>query len=496
MSFVKYDVLKGIAKHYGLHNRTDIKMFDDLWEVYQVGNKFRKDNEDRIHDAIRDAYTTLTDIVAGRRHSGSHGFRRVAETRDDKLVIFSDHHMTHRGHRHDYFFDFNYPTYLEVLRRYAGDGFSLVEDGDVEELIVFEPTREETRRRRKLVHRPLLVDDIGRIDWDELVGYRLETRRDQLERIITDNQDYYDTIKEEFGRGRYYKISGNHDTYDSGGLERMIESVYWEGVVKDILLVNRKVHSPVHRTHVVPFFAITHGHQFDEACIPPFATQIGETISECLSWGFQGADRIWTTKDDHQWVDGPHRVFNNALAGSNPARVPSGHPDLEWMLEGLMGHEVAWEYFDNSNPYLAFVREVCTGDEFFKYRHMNENELVNAILAPWNELEVFPTLVCGHTHEPRLRSKFTKHSFPRWLPPALVGNRTVPDTNDQTIFTKYVNSGSAGRFENLIWCAEISGNEIGICSWSNTGTKDNVRLQKVRWNSDGDGHLHGTEVEI
>jgi hypothetical protein len=36
------------------------------------------------------------------------------------------------------------------------------------------------------------------------------------------------------------------------------------------------------------------------------------------------------------------------------------------MLEAFMGHQVAWEYFENKDPYMAFVKEVCTGDEFFK----------------------------------------------------------------------------------------------------------------------------------
>lgn len=453
------------------------------WEVYQVGNKYRRDQERVLRDEVERSYASLTSIVRNKvTPSNAGGFRRVGIAQNDRLVIFSDHHMTHRGHRHDFFFKFNHPLYCEVLRHYGDRGFALVENGDMEELVIFEPTPEETRRRRNLVKKPILgLDDIGQIDWDQLVGLRIESRRKQLEKILNDNHDYYQLVKNRFGKSRFYKIGGNHDGYYSPELEGMIESAFWSGVVHDIVLVERKGE---HRVNLE--FDIMHGHQFDEACVPPHAKAVGEVISECIAWAFQGADRIWRISDTRKWNSNPIREFNNVLSRTDSnAAIASRHPDLEVLLESFMGHQVAWEYFENKDPYMAFVKEVCTGDEFFKYRHLDENSLANAILHWKVDLKDFPTIICGHSHEPRDHSRFLNSKA--ILP---------PDTKDPNIFTRYMNTGSAGRFENLIWCIEVIGSTAHVYSWSNSGTASKIAMRKVRWDSDLKGKLIGKEVEI
>jgi hypothetical protein len=226
----------------------------------------------------------------------------------------------------------------------------------------------------------------------------VEKRRQDLERMITDNRLYYDSVRA-FGREQYIKLSGNHDRYASSLLEGMIESAYWTGVVKDVLLVDRPVSGS--RTRYLPRFVVTHGHQFDHACVPPHANKVGESISECISWGFQGPDRTWRISDTRNWTKTGQKTFSNVLSSVAAKPITTGHPDLELFLEILMSHEIAWEYFENDDPYMAFVREVCTGDEFFKYRHMDEDKLANALLPKWAALERFPTLICGHTHEVR-----------------------------------------------------------------------------------------------
>ena len=130
-----------------------------------------------------------------------------------------------------------------------------------------------------------------------------------------------------------------------------------------------------------------------------------------------------------------------------------------------MGHEVAWEYFEHDDPYMAFVKEVCTGDEFFKYRHLNEDALANAILR-LNSGD-FPTLICGHSHEPRDRSRF--HNAKGKMPPG---------GNDKNVFTRYMNSGSAGRFDTM----------LGVY----TGTAVSA-LGEVGCRVGGEGVLHATD---
>jgi len=483
MSVISYNTLKALGKAYQLKTDRDIDMFNDLWEVYQVGNKYRRDQARVLHDAVARSYDTLTSIVQHKvAPANAAGFRRVGIARNDRLVIFSDHHMTHRGHRHDYFFTFNYPLYCEVLRHYADRGFALVENGDMEELVIFEPTPEETRRRRNLVKKPLLgLDDIGQINWDELVGLRIESRRKQLEKILNDNHTYYQLVQDRFGMSRFYKIGGNHDGYYARELESMLESALWDGVVKDIVLVERPGEDRISLD-----FAILHGHQFDEACVPPHAKAVGEVISECLAWAFQGADRIWRISDTRKWNSHPIKAFNNVLSRTDTkTAITSGHPDLEVLLESFMGHQVAWEYFENTDPYLAFVKEVCTGDEFFKYRHLDENALANAMLHWQADMQDFPTIICGHSHEPRDHAQFLNSQA-----------RLSPGTKDPNIFTRYMNTGSAGRFENLIWCIEITGSTAHVYSWSNAGTTSKITMRKVCWDSDLQGKLIGKEVDI
>ena len=479
MSLITYNTLKLVGKAYQLKTDTAIEMFDDLWEVYQVGNKYKRDNEKALHEEVERSYSTLTEIIKTKAaQNPGNGFRRIGTAQNNNLVIFSDHHMTHRNHRHDYFFKFNFPLYCEVLRHYADRGFALVENGDLEELLIFEPTPKESKRRRAIVKKPWGIDDIGEINWDELAGLRIETRRKQLENILNDNSTYYKLVKESFGKSRYYKIAGNHDTYYSAELEDMIEAELWDGVIKDILLVERKGNNKVDLD-----FAITHGHQFDETCVPPHAKMVGEVISECLSWAFQGSDRIWRVSDTRKWNTNPVKKFSNVLSSRSAATT--GHPDLEAVLEAFMGHEVAWEYFENKDPYMAFIKEVCTGDEFFKYRHLNEDALANAILRLNPNLKDFPTLICGHSHEARDRSTFHNST-----------NITPPDTTDRNLFTRYMNTGSAGRFENLIWCIEITGSKAKVYSWSNSGTENKLVMKKVRWDSDDEGKLIGKEMTM
>jgi len=496
MSIVTSTVLKEIGKAFSLKTANDLEMFDDLWEVYQIGNKYRRDNEERLAAAVEEAYTGLTDIVAGRKTSASHGLERVERTRATRLVIFSDHHMTHSGHRHNYFNTFNAALYRDVLKRYADDGVTLVENGDVEELLIFEPTIAEAEKRRKLVRRPTLgLDDIGTIDWSELDGIRVEKRRQDLERMITDNRLYYDSVRA-FGRERYIKLSGNHDRYASSLLEGMIESVYWTGVVKDVLLVDRPVSGS--RTRYLPEFVVTHGHQFDHACVPPHANKVGESISECISWAFQGPDRTWRISDTRNWTKTGQKTFSNILSSVAAKPITTGHPDLELFLEILMSHEIAWEYFENDDPYMAFVREVCTGDEFFKYRHMDEDKLANALLPKWAALERFPTLICGHTHEVRDRSTFNNDAAAgfKLAGKAVPATLMPPGTDNPDLYTRYLNTGSAGRFENLIWGVEIDGSDASVVSWTNTGTSGTIRPKKTAWRSDDRGLLVGTDVPI
>ena len=107
-------------------------------------------------------------------------------------MIFSDHHMGFAGSRQDFFHDSgNDALYSNILDGYAEAGFTLVENGDVEELVIHEPG----------IPSPLMPSQ-ARADW----------RLIQLRQVIANHPDLYDQINRQFvEQGRYVRIAGNHD---------------------------------------------------------------------------------------------------------------------------------------------------------------------------------------------------------------------------------------------------------------------------------------------
>ena len=83
-------------------NRAVTRLAEDL------GFHFVRDQEKVLRDEVERYYASLTSIVQNQvAPANAGGFRRVGIAQNDRLVIFSDHYMTHRGHRNDYFFKFN-----------------------------------------------------------------------------------------------------------------------------------------------------------------------------------------------------------------------------------------------------------------------------------------------------------------------------------------------------------------------------------------------------
>jgi hypothetical protein len=215
---------------------------------------------------------------------------------------------------------------------------------------------------------------------------------------------------------------------------------------------------------------------------------LGEVYSECLSWAFQGPDRAWTRQDTKKWYIG--NTYNNVLAKEEHGKYQDGttgefdlvfealnriKEDSKDFIETLLGHEIAWEYFENTNGFEALALEVWSGEELYKMRHMNEVDLCERYASEFFNLQIppdfsrpIPTLILGHTHEPRKNAVFP-------------GSEKSPPYY-------YLNSGSAGRYENLIWCVEIICEEDNICSWSDV----NGQLKKITWKNYWNKLLHDT----
>ena len=117
---------------------------------------------------------------------------------------------------------------------------------------------------------------------------------------------------------------------------------------------------------------------------------------------------------------------------------------MQKVFEWLFKHNVAWEYFEHDNALLAVLDEVFSGNRFFKYRHMDEQEIRAGLITHFPDPATRPTLVLGHSHEPRLNA--------------------LGPTGDP--FSHYLNSAAAGRFEKLLWAIELRDGAETLVSWS------------------------------
>jgi hypothetical protein len=114
--------------------------------------------------------------------------------------------------------------------------------------------------------------------------------------------------------------------------------------------------------------------------------------------------------------------------------------------ENTFRHNIAWDYFRSADPGEAVFNEVLCGERWFKFRHLDEvfiNEQLESVFG-----SNVPYLLLGHSHEPRHRA---------WNP-AESGQAD-----------HYLNSGAAGRFENLIWCVEIIDGVPQVVGWHRPG---------------------------
>lgn len=486
-------LVREMARNFGLRTQSDVDMFDDYWHMIFDGRKFAKDQKTLIDADLSEAYVMLARVAAAEtsiRVPGTVGadedptpvtWKRIADVdQHENYVIFSDHHFTNVGgtaSRLNFAKTDNLDLYLSVLDHYAdAEDWCLVENGDVEECVIFEPDAADAAiRKATRQDMPVVLDgDEGEI-WQPFLDQRYAKRREALADVFSGFSAYYDKIRTRFlgDNPRYVRLTGNHDTYSETRHEdtllQMINDQLPGVEINDILRIRRNGQV----THVV-----MHGHQFDRVSIQhgpvKFALSCGETFSEATAWTNEGPDRYWDRADANGWIHG--NSFRNHLAREEPIGglpVDSAilalagiffnaagasidvRQDTKKLVESMMRHEIGWEYYDNRDAFNALALEVLTGDEAFKFRHLNEIDLVEIYATAYDALSAgwdIPKVVLGHTHEPRQGS---------------VAGTIAP-------VPYYLNSGSAGRFRNLIWCVEVTPSEDRIVSWSRV----NSRLQR------------------
>ncbi len=449
-------IIRYAASKYSLNG--DGKLFKQSQRIRKAHAKQSTiaDYEASTQAAVDEAFGFLKSATIDSAPAPAKGHRHVkAVPVSGNYVIFSDHHITNSGHRQAFFTEKkNAVLYGKVLEAYNGKQYTLIENGDVEELVIFEPNQfpDEMDRRR---HMSLA----------QLRAARRPVRLDQLDRILSDGQltPWLEAIKAFDDDGRLLRIAGNHD-FD---LQRpaffdLFKSRFpnQEKVWDYVLL--REGDDATGATR----YAILHGHQFDLVSNPTFGARFGETLSETSGLWFQGADRTWGWEEDgpRRWVEGTETLMNWLVeddpSQSRRVEVPSGADDLparvtspmrdrvfRKFLEGdLFHHNIAWEYFKNRRVGKILRKEVLKRDgRFFKFRHLDEEHIRKRMLETFPDAAVRPTLILGHSHEVR-RQSYSIDGGVNW--------------------DGYLNTGAAGRFENLIWAVEVVAGQSYLVSWS------------------------------
>ncbi|HTJ41617.1 MAG TPA: hypothetical protein VL463_05950 [Kofleriaceae bacterium] len=438
------ETARNLAAAYHLDGDDDL--FNESWDLSVQARDAEQALGTDLDDEVETAFDHFESAVRTGAMAGVLGHARLARRpRQGKYVVFSDHHLSRTGNRQNFCVDSgNLQLLSDVLQQYYDAGFTVIENGDVEDLVIFEVPLDTVRARQDM-------------SLSELNANRAIFRKDQLQRIVDDprNAPYYAQLAQLAAAGRLIRVAGNHDYNLQSDdflsilqtkiphLDRPVDYVFIDGPNK-------------------VDFAILHGHQFDPTCTPRFAPQLGELFSECMGLFFQGADRVWLWSGDpcSDWALGT-KDFNNNLVTAEAGEVWGGqagaaigqalgtlHSEDGW--ETLFGHNIAWEYFEHNDPEDAFQLEVQPGLRWFKYRSLDELNIRAELLRRF-DVEKRPRMICGHSHEARLQAA-----------------GPVED-NARDSFWYYLNSGSVGRFENLLWGIEIVDGEATMISWCRPG---------------------------
>jgi hypothetical protein len=436
---------------------------------------------------VQDSHNTIVRLAAivndGVKYT-QRGYRHVCRVSGSGgFVIFSDHHMAFPGSRQDFFrTSGNMELYSDILSEYAATGFTLIENGDVEELIIHEPSLPLPGVQLELLKQVENKNNIEDRGWAALDEFRADWRFLQLSQVILNHKTLYEQINKQFvDQGRYIRIAGNHDqdTQDTRFIDRLrLEYPKLEEIYDFLIIEPAEVDGPT--------FVVCHGHHFDTNSTPRYSRRIGETLSECLAWAYQGADRVWRWDGEggvQRWANGGEAFFNTlvtddpdpfkftfgdvletslaawlgtVIGGMVGLGVLGGATGMAASLadelsnpalwENIFGHNIAWEYFRSDDSGEALFNEVYCGKRWIKFRHLDEIFINQHLERAFGSKA--PYLVLGHSHEPRHRS---------WN----------PATSRQA--EHYLNSGAAGRFENLIWCVEIIDGIPQVVAWHRPG---------------------------
>ncbi|MEZ6103812.1 MAG: hypothetical protein R3E01_33115 [Pirellulaceae bacterium] len=527
------EAFEALASQYAFDSdkEADHESLDLLWYLLDQATFLITGSLKDSGDAqVDDAFIQLGKIWEGD-HSRSDGFQYTRSLPfEGRYVVFSDHHIYPTGHRQGYL-ETNLNLYGRILDNYYESEFTLIENGDVFELIIPDPDSLDLDSLRSLVSsfRQSLsqynadalaelrqaqmqgqlpptnaalewyYDYYGEVDefWKQNVTeWRLNQRLKHFERIIDSHDaNLFRKIRESFVEDhRYVLLRGNHDVdLQEPRFASRLDQLYPGIFAQDIVCIRD--------TNNSAGYMIAHGHQFDRGTSPAMATYKGETFSESLSWAIEGPDRYWPWSECHKWTT-PASPFRNRLSSAEPNEIKLAPADLIGaLLVALSGGSpyalvvggVISELYGNALRSLlhnGVLLELLFEHEI-AWDYFEHSDAVSAVLEEvlpgkrWfkvrhmNELRIakglkdvfgegpLPSLVLGHSHEVRQNALNS-------------GGNAIP---------YYFNCGAAGRFENLVWALEIVDGEPKLVSWHSDGGPGRGNPVRLEYSDDGAGGL-------
>lgn len=375
-----------------------------------------------------------------------------------KYMIFSD---IHRDAPQDVdfrieHFSRNKQLYLRALEYCDQEGYTIIENGDCEELW-YEPTFDPARRQLKL---------------------------DRFTDILQLHNTVFQKLENLEASGRYFRSIGNHDSY------------LWE----DPTLVAWRSANP---------FPTLHGGFVIPQCKPmdDFWPHIG---LNALDYSKRADMFIVHGNQFDFWNCDEHNRLGKFI--TNAAAVPADAlDDILYDYRGIdrLGHPLVefWDVLTRFTPWDSWPAKDVAREwaEALENRPLSNNltqdsiaysETLAAAIAflmtsgPFDLFNMGVILCLGHTHNPQSRPWIPYLSgYNPWKAYELFGERVFE--NLFAIKTRYLNSGTVGWWEDLIWALEIT--EMGLPRLVYWSSEDETPVG-MDWELDDESAIPGSPL--
>jgi len=257
-----------------------------------------------------------------------------------KYAIFSDVHMFVDGNLDFYNNNGNSEIYTHALREYAGAGYHLIENGDIEDFWM-----------RGTSPKTMIFTISDQLPWPYFAGAFeasafQSTNQIHALNVFMNNATTYATIRSLFcEKGRYTRVIGNHDDVWSDPLMMLSMSVFYPGLqINDYCTLDNESTGKAGAI-------LAHGHQSDLFNMPMcnFAgkevTNLATVMYE-LTFGEWDWLRNKLCKDKEKWEDEwDGKGFNNELQDTEWLKLQSfSECDLYKGLEDIYGDSPSQPY--------------------------------------------------------------------------------------------------------------------------------------------------------